>query len=203
MSAFHLADSDAERAELIRVARGGGSMTPVYRAVLAKHEAAGRLNIRECTRIARQCWDADSMTWKVQLQSAGSDLETELEVDFIFYATGAKADIDAVPCLKEMHEKWPIMTVEGLPCLTDDLMWTEGVPLFVTGRYAGLRVGPGAANLEGARVAAERIVWRMKEVLDEKDGRGGDDGIEDMRRRFEDGLTHLNIYDALTGDGEE
>lgn len=32
-----------------------------------------------------------------------------------------------------------------------------------------MRVGPGAANLEGARLGAERIVWGLKDVLKEWD----------------------------------
>lgn len=53
-------------------------------------------------------------------------------------------------------------------------MWKADVPLFMTGRFAALRVGPGAANLEGARLGAERIVWGLKDVLKEGDlGAGG------------------------------
>lgn len=47
-------------------------------------------------------------------------------------------------------------------------MWDEDVPLFMTGKFAALRLGPGAGNLEGSRVGAERIAWAMPEVL----GRG-------------------------------
>jgi len=44
-------------------------------------------------------------------------------------------------------------------------MWKEQVPLFVTGKLAGLRLGPSAGNLEGARVGAERVVWGIQDVL--------------------------------------
>lgn len=47
-------------------------------------------------------------------------------------------------------------------------MWNEDVPLFFTGRCAGLRLGPGAANLAGARMGAERIAWKVEELLGEK-----------------------------------
>lgn len=39
------------------------------------------------------------------------------------------------------------------------------MPLFATGRLAALRLGPGAPNLEGARLGAERIAWGLEEVL--------------------------------------
>lgn len=53
-------------------------------------------------------------------------------------------------------------------------MWKADVPLFMTGRFAALRVGPGAANLEGARLGAERIVWGLQDVF--KQGEGGQVG---------------------------
>lgn len=56
-------------------------------------------------------------------------------------------------------------TVGGLPCLTDDLTWKEDMPFFVTGRLAGLRLGPGAGNLEGARMGAERVAWKIGEFV--------------------------------------
>lgn len=64
-----------------------------------------------------------------------------------------------------MQTSYPIEHVAGLPCLTEDLMWRDDVPLFVTGRLAGLRLGPGAPNLVGARIGAERIAWNVEEVL--------------------------------------
>lgn len=44
-------------------------------------------------------------------------------------------------------------------------MWNEDVPLFFTGKTAGLRLGPAAANLAGARSGAERIVWKIEDLL--------------------------------------
>jgi len=70
--------------------------------------------------------------------------------------------------------------------LNEDLMWDDDVPLFVTGRLAGLRLGPGAPNLVGARVGAERIAWNVDDALkkmgklssraqDESDDNSGDE----------------------------
>jgi len=66
-------------------------------------------------------------------------------------------------------------------------MWNDEVPLFVTGRLAGLRLGPGAPNLVGARIGAERIAWNVEDVLKKlrrMEGRGqgeqDDSGVEQM-----------------------
>lgn len=70
-------------------------------------------------------------------------------------------------------------------------MWNDDVPLFVTGRLAGLRLGPGAPNLVGARIGAERIAWNVEDVLrragrlrgferenEDEDGESGDERME-------------------------
>jgi hypothetical protein len=80
--------------------------------------------------------------------------------------------------LSAINRKYPIATFQGLPALNHDLMWSDDVPLFVTGRFAALRLGPGAGNLEGARLGAERVAWAVPGVL-KRSGEslaGGDDG---------------------------
>jgi len=89
----------------------------------------------------------------------------ETTVDYIYYATGINSNVNDLPYLQTMHSKHTIETLGGLPVLTQDLMWRENLPLFVIGKLAGLRLGPGAGNLEGARVGAERAVWGIQDVL--------------------------------------
>ena len=82
-------------------------------------------------------------------------------------------------------------TYDGLPALTDDLAWRDDVPLFCAGKFAGLRLGPGAANLEGARAGAERIVLAVEKLLGDGevmvrrdagyDGEGDKDGVDGKR----------------------
>lgn len=74
-------------------------------------------------------------------------------------------DVTELPMLQRMHADYPIECKQGLPCITDDLMWCQNLPLFVTGRLGALRLGPGAANLEGARLGAERVAWGMEEMF--------------------------------------
>lgn len=87
-------------------------------------------------------------------------------IDYIVFASGIQSNIETIPCLDNIRREYPIEYVGGLPCLNDDLMWCDDVPLFVTGRLAGLRLGPGAPNLVGARVGAERIAWNVQDVLE-------------------------------------
>ena len=72
-------------------------------------------------------------------------------------------------------------------------MWTEDVPLFVTGRLASLRLGPGAGNLAGARVGAGRITWRIEDVL----GSGMERADEGEVERFEYAIGHSNRFERL------
>jgi hypothetical protein len=60
-------------------------------------------------------------------------------------------------------------------------MWREDVPLFVTGRLAALRLGPGAGNLAGARSGAERIAWAIEDVLPKEDGREEEDDMDNFQ----------------------
>ena len=86
-----------------------------------------------------------------------------------------------------------------MPCLTQDLGWKDDVPMFVTGRLAGLRTGPDCGNLEGARVGAERIAWAVEEWMEE--WKGGSEGEEEYQGLWQR-VGSLNMYESLEG-GEE
>lgn len=82
--------------------------------------------------------------------------------------------------MADMTAKFPLETYDGLPALTDDLAWRDDVPLFLAGKFAGLRLGPGAANLEGARAGAERIALAVEKLLGVGEGVGRrDSGFEE------------------------
>lgn len=165
------------------------------------------------TRIEDGIWCNRSRTWEIKL-STGLE-RTSLCVDHIIYATGATPNIEKVACMQKMLEKYPIQSINGLARLTDDLMWQDDVPLFLTGGLAALRLGPGAANLAGARQGAERIAWKIEDLLgtgkrsllDGKDGAIGEARsrllgeedrrtIADTRSEFIGGFG--NQFEALT-----
>lgn len=210
LAAFFGLENDRDRADMIQKARNGGSITPAFDKMLAKHIVNKRLERHVKTTIVKKIWHPLEEYWTVHT-------EPELDlpaIDYIYYATGAKADIAELPLMREMMRDHPIEIANGLPCLTDELQWKTDVPLFVAGRYAGLRLGPGAANLEGARTGAERIACRLQEVLEERDRLDGcslgfcgsecdrkEDSWADFRQDFERGASHCNLYSALEGYG--
>lgn len=163
-AAFWTEDSDAERLRQIVRAKGGGSVTPQFQKVLKARVGAGRLEVVTNTVIRSRVWSKEGKQWTVRTEPP-IDLPP---IDYIYYATGVQTDIATLPYLQTMQRKFPIKTQGGLPCITDDLMWSKGVPLFITGRLGALQIGPGAANLAGARSGAERIAWSIAEYLDDK-----------------------------------
>jgi hypothetical protein len=170
---------------MIATARNGGSMTPRYRRILDAHVAHGKIALHTHTTLTSASWDFSSKTWLCGTSSAEVTLPS---LDYIVFATGIQTDIRTIPFLQTMQKQHPIKYVGGLPCLNDDLMWNDDVPLFATGRLAGLRLGPGAPNLVGARVGAERIAWNVDDVLkrlgrsrrDQNDQSDSDTGNEDI-----------------------
>jgi hypothetical protein len=147
---------------MITQARNGGSITPRYRKILDAHVASGKVSLHTHTTLQSVAWDSQSRTWTSVI--TGPDIPLPA-IDYIVFATGIQSNIKTLPFLHTMQHQHPIETIGGLPCLTDDLMWNDDVPLFVTGRLAGLRLGPGAPNLVGARIGAERIAWNVEDVL--------------------------------------
>ena len=210
LATFWSADDDEERFEMVRDARGGGSITPEYKKILQVHEANRRVEICTETVITGAIWDEESETWEVSTSPEILDMP---RIDHVVYATGLQVDFKSIPVVQPLLEETDVRCVGGLPCLTDDLKLSEEVPLFVTGRLASLRLGPGAGNLEGARMGAERIAWKVGELLKYWDGgskvREGDSGygsVEEeefsdsrrMRLRMENQFTVLGRVD----DGE-
>ncbi|KAL6244411.1 hypothetical protein RBB50_008653 [Rhinocladiella similis] len=166
MAVFWSADTDEERFEMLKMARNGGSITPSYDKILKRHIANGRLRILPYTCIEDGTWCGTSQTWTLGLSST-SDSESVLSgIDHVIYATGSAPNISNVSCMQRMLTEYPVESINGLARITNDLMWQHDVPLFLTGGLAGLRLGPGAANLAGARQGAERIAWKIDEILE-------------------------------------
>jgi hypothetical protein len=188
---------------MITQARSGGSMTPRYRKILDAHVTSGKISLHTHTALQSVSWDTESKTWT----SIKSAPETSFpSIDYIVFATGIQSNIETIPFLQTIQQQHPIETIGGLPCLNDDLMWNDDVPLFVTGRLAGLRLGPGAPNLVGARIGAERIAWNVEDVLKRLGGLDGNNRWDDETNSDEKMVTYAtardNRYDSLA-DFEE
>lgn len=173
---FYLKDTDEERFNMIYEAREGGSVNPEYYKIIMRHIQSGRLEVHMLTSIVDQTWDEELKKWKLSLESLNEAPQRprfneqhhgrwELnDVDYVYCATGMQADVKHIPCMQSMMQSHPIKAVHGLPCLTDNLQWDDDIPLFMIGKYAGLRTGPASANLDGARLGAERIGWCVQDM---------------------------------------
>ncbi|KHJ36274.1 putative fad binding domain protein [Erysiphe necator] len=164
MSEFYFADSDQERWEMMKSARGGGSVNPEFKVIIENLQRKGTLKLKENTVIKNAIWESSTASWSVDLQTDEQEIE-QILVNHVIYATGTPVNISSLPLIQPLMAQHPISTVGGMPCLTDELMWDEGVPLFATGKLGGLRLGPAAGNLEGARVGAEFIAGKVADLL--------------------------------------
>ncbi|ROW12478.1 hypothetical protein VMCG_00847 [Cytospora schulzeri] len=169
---FHQADTDEERLSIIREARGGGSVTPAFLKQVKPHIKCGHLQLFERTIVTGATFEVredGGGDWKVQTDPPIPDLPP---IDYIYFATGIQSDFTTLPYLKSMLQDHPINSFGGFPCLNEDLMWKDDVPLFVTGRLAALQLGPAAPNIGGARTGAERIALAVHQVLESQSEAG-------------------------------
>ncbi|KAK7958569.1 FAD binding domain-containing protein [Apiospora saccharicola] len=188
-AAFWSADTDEERWEKIKTARNGGSITSPYRKIVEKHVATGKLTLCRNTTLRSRQWQESTQTWRVEFDGPDRNQDQDQEqdqdqavplFDHIYYATGVQTDFTTLPYLQNLLADFPVASCGGLPCITDDMQWREDVPLFLTGRLGALQLGPGAPNLVGARIGAERISWAVQDILNKvKDGGGSSKQSDD------------------------
>ena len=184
-------------------ARGGGSITPCFAKILNDHVKAGKLVVHTWTEVISWSYKLTEAEWTVQAQSNASisgmltetgpvDLPT---YNYVILATGTNTPVKDIPFLKTLQSSNPVESIGGFPALTTDLAWRSDVPLFVTGKLAMLQLGPGAGNLEGARMGAERIAWAIEDLVKPS-------GVAEWAGEQEAGLGdylsgHGNMYSAL------
>lgn len=190
---FWLADSDDERLVIIKEARGGGSMTPLFHKRLKKHIASGHLELLERTCLADAKFEEDigNGAWVVK-----TDPPVDLPpVDYIYFATGIQTNVSSLPYLTTMQQKYPVDTYGGFPCINDDLMWKDDVPLFLLGRLSALKLGPAAPNIGGAKLGAERVAWAIENMIKPTGWEGEEAEEENGMEGYLSG--HGNMYSAL------
>jgi hypothetical protein len=206
---FHQADSDEERLEIIKEARGGGSITPAFMKRIKPHISRGTLKMFEKTVITgahfEECAGGEGGVWKVKTEPP---IEGLPDIDYIYFATGIQSDFATLHYLQNMLKDYPIQGLGGFPCLNEDLMWKDDVPLFVAGKLAALRLGPAAPNIGGARVGAERIALALDQIL----AAGGDGEDERPNKTYlveeEDVLngrrdSGLGLFNYASGTGSK
>lgn len=165
-----------ERLQMIREARGGGSVAPDILNDVRSFALSTPERLEVCENAEVECVssipcpeDPARQMWEVKFKHS----ERMEQVDYIWLATGRKRDVANEPLFKDLMEHFPIPVAGGLPAVDLDLRWRRGVEVYVTGAYASLQVGPEALNLAGAKAASERI---FTGIMDQG-GVDGDDNI--------------------------
>lgn len=196
---FWLADSDEERLNIIKEARGGGSFTPLFHKRLRKHVASGRLELFEKTSLADATFlepDDGCGMWMVKTDPPVANMP---RFDYIYFATGIQTDVSRLPYLQTMQRKYPINSYGGFPCINDDLMWKDNVPLFTLGRLSALRLGPAAPNIGGAKLGAERVAWAIEATVKPSGWQESEE--EESNDEITGYLSgHGNMYSALASE---
>lgn len=160
-SVFWQLESDEERWNMIKEARNGGSVNPEYQNLLYEHEKSGKLTILKHSTATPSDWDGTHWN-NVKINNEYNIPEP---IDYIYYATGSTPDVERIDFMQDIIKNYPVETIDGIPCLTDDLEWCDDVPLYFVGRLACLRTGPASANLEGARSGAERVASSIQKRI--------------------------------------
>ena len=145
-----MAQENLEREKMIRLARGGGSMTPEILHRLRHLSLESQINLLEECVVVEAVWQENH--WRVTCESG-----EEYFYDSIWLATGMQLNGENHPLLLDMRKHYPTEWVRGLPIL-DPFLRIPKSKLFIMGGLAALQLGPTARNLSGAIKASQRIV---------------------------------------------
>ncbi|KAL7791595.1 hypothetical protein V8C37DRAFT_416748 [Trichoderma ceciliae] len=125
---FWSANTDLERLEIIKEARGGGSLTPLFYNKLKKRLASGNIKLHTYTTLVdAEMKEIDgSRLWAIKTEPpiAGMPL-----FEYIYFVTGIQTDFACLPYLQTMLQKYPIHGHGGFPCINEDLMWKMSATL--------------------------------------------------------------------------
>lgn len=152
LASFRDADM-AERRQLIDVARDGGTMPQrnLDQVRTAAGDPGSGLVLREAVDV-----EAELRILLAGVEDEACAATTQPPVDAVWLATGFASDVTTDPLVAPLLAAAAVPIYDGLPAVTDDLR-LPGTPVFVTGPYATLGVGPASRNLSGARPAAAAI----------------------------------------------
>jgi cation diffusion facilitator CzcD-associated flavoprotein CzcO len=143
---FAATPDPADRLQMARDARGGGSVPPWMLERLDAHARRHAVD-RHTSDVVDATLEGDRA--RLDTAEGGS-----LPVDRVWLATGTVASLDACPSLRRVRDDIP--TVDGHPVPDRDLRIGPH-PIHVAGRLATIELGPAAGNLWGAQRAAAAI----------------------------------------------
>ncbi|KAF3832836.1 hypothetical protein F7725_026501 [Dissostichus mawsoni] len=102
---------------------------------------SGRVDVKTYCQVSEASWCYRSQAWSLSLSTGA-----HWSGDMIWLAT-LQLDV-----------------IDGWPCISESLKWTEGCPLYLMGQYTALQVGPHAVNLAGGQAASIRIAKDIMRV---------------------------------------
>ncbi|XP_051800811.1 uncharacterized protein zgc:113276 [Acanthochromis polyacanthus] len=159
---FYNERSFHKRLAMIRQARKGGAVTPEAYIHLQPFILNGQVDVKTYCQVSEASWCYRNQAWSLSLSTGG-----HWTGDMIWLATGCKLDVRQDPLLSEVMKEFPVQVIDGWPCISESLQWTEGCPLYLMGQYTALQVGPHAVNLAGGQAASRRIakdiMWRHQQ----------------------------------------
>uniref|UniRef100_A0A8C4HYW5 Zgc:113276 n=1 Tax=Dicentrarchus labrax TaxID=13489 RepID=A0A8C4HYW5_DICLA len=141
-----------KRLAMIRQARKGGAITPEAYIQLQPFILNGQVDLKTYCQVSETSWCYRSQAWSLSLSTGD-----HWTGDMIWLATGCKLDVKQDPLLSEVMKEFPIQVIDGWPCISESLQWSEECPLYLMGQYTALQVGPHAVNLAGGQAASMRI----------------------------------------------
>uniref|UniRef100_A0A3P9JNT0 Zgc:113276 n=1 Tax=Oryzias latipes TaxID=8090 RepID=A0A3P9JNT0_ORYLA len=183
---FYTERSLHKRLAMIRQARKGGAVTPEAYIQLQPFILNGQVEVKTyCQVLLKARWCYKDQAWSLSLSTG--DCWTG---DRIWLATGCKLDVNQDPLLTEVMKEFPIQVLDGWPCITENLKWTEGCPLYLMGQYAALQIGPHAVNLAGGQAASMRIAedilqCKLQSTREPSDLRGSISKTEDYIKQMQ------------------
>ncbi|XP_074522609.1 uncharacterized protein LOC141787827 [Halichoeres trimaculatus] len=165
---FYNERSLRKRLIMIRQARKGGAVTPEAYMHLQPFILSGQVDIKTYCQVSEASWCYRSQAWSLSLSTGD-----HWTGDMIWLATGCKLDVQQDPLLTEVMKEFPIQAIDGWPCISESLRWSDNCPLYLMGQYTALQIGPHAVNLAGGQAASMRIAKDIirrqnQEELEEK-----------------------------------
>ncbi|XP_037552764.1 uncharacterized protein zgc:113276 [Nematolebias whitei] len=174
-----------KRLNMIRQARKGGAVTPEAYIHLQPFIQNQQVELKTFCQVSEASWCYRNQTWNVSLSSGD-----HWTGDMIWLATGCKLDVKQDPLLSDTMKEFPVQVVDGWPCISESLQWTDGCPLYLMGQYAALQVGPHAVNLAGGQAASRRIAEDI--VHGQKQDRGQISDPAGGKSRTEDYIQQMH-----------
>ncbi|KAG9339511.1 hypothetical protein JZ751_023653, partial [Albula glossodonta] len=114
------------------------------------------------SKVREAKWCYKSQAWNIHLSC-----EERWTGHRIWLATGCKLDVNQDPLLTDVIKEFPIQVLDGWPCVSENLKWAPGCPLYLMGQYSALQIGPHAVNLAGGQACSMRIA---KDILSQHRG---------------------------------